>query len=336
MNKGAKIIPFLLTGMIFISSCNNSQQENSPFAGLLSQPPYETLTDSLKKEPRRDDLFFRRAVLLNGNGFPEPALADFQKAWALSKNEKYAVGISKLLLDKKPDSAIAFIRQALKELPQSFLLQLTMARAQDAIGKTDEALQTCNELLRLNPQQVDVLKFKAALLDKGDRPEESIKVLELAYSLTPYDIELNYSLANKYAEEPNAKVLQLCDSLIKADSLGLHPEPYYLKGVYYSNTEENDKAISAFNTAIQKDYQFANAYIEKGKILYNEKKYAEALKVFQLCSSIKPAFPDAYYWTGMCLEATGEKENAGVNYRRAYELDKSFTEAKEAMDRLGK
>jgi hypothetical protein len=35
-------------------------------------------------------------------------------------------------------------------------------------------------------------------------------------------------------------------------------------------------------------------------------------------------------------KAMGDLPNASVNYRRAFELDKTFTEAKEAMDRLSK
>jgi tetratricopeptide (TPR) repeat protein len=336
MNKSAKITVILLWCMILITSCNNNNKEISPYDELLGQAPFASLTDSIKKQPGRDDLYFQRGVLLNSNDYPEPALVDFQKAWLLKKEERYAFGIGKILLDKKPDSAVAFLTTALKKLPESFLLKLTLARALLSQEKKEEALTICNEILSVNPQQVDVLKLKADLLFKQGKTDESVKMLESAYALTPYDMELNYSMANNYAESNNPKVLALCDSLIREDTLGLHAEPYYLKGIYYLNTDDNAKALAQFNMAIQKNYQFLNAYIEKGKIQYNEKKYAEALKTFQLASSIKSTFPDAYYWIGMCQEATGDNENAAVNYRRAYELDKGFTEAKEAMERLGK
>src|SRR6476646_3450515 len=96
------IAPFI--SIIIFFSCNN--KEDSPFGDLLNQQPYASITDSIKKEPKRDELYFRRAVLLNKNNFPEPALVDFQKAWSLRKDERYAIGISRLLLDKRSDSAI--------------------------------------------------------------------------------------------------------------------------------------------------------------------------------------------------------------------------------------
>jgi tetratricopeptide (TPR) repeat protein len=333
MYKTAKLLSLLTIVLIFVSSCND-KENLSPFDKVLAQAPYVDLTDSIKQEPKNDELYFRRAVLLNSNDLPEPALADFEKAWSLKKEEKYAFGLSNLLLDKKPDSAILFLNRALKELPNSFLLQVTLARAYNAQNKTDEALQLCNSLLEKNPEQTALLKMKAELLDKKGNTTESISILEKAYNLTPFDIELNYELAFKYAENKNPKVINLCDSLIKIDTLEIHAEPYYYKGIYFSNAGDKAKALSLFDQAIQHVKYYMNAFIEKGRVLYEQKKLADALKVFQLANNLSNTFPDAYYWMGKCQEAMGQKDEAKLNYQRAYSLDNSFTDAKEALDKL--
>ena len=333
MNRIAKIFSLVTAGLILISSCNDKGTD-SPFGEILNRPPYAGLTDSIKQEPENDELFFRRAVLLNTNNLPEPALADFKTAWEIKKDERYAYGISNLLLDKKPDSAILFLKQSLADLPNSFLLQLTLARSYDAQGRTDEALKLCNEILQKNPEQVDVIKMKAALLSKKGNIAEAISILEKAYQLTPYDIDLNYDLAYKYAENKNAKVIILCDSLIKIDTLNLHAEPYYYKGIYFSNINNKEKALALFDDAIKHDYNYLNAYIEKARVLYDQKKFGDALKAAQLANTISPKFPDAYFWVAKCQEAMGQKEEATINYQRAYGLDNSFTEAKEAADKL--
>jgi tetratricopeptide (TPR) repeat protein len=313
--------------------CNNDK-ESSAFGELLSQPPYASLTDSIKKSPGNDELYFRRAVLLNRNDLQEPALADFKHAWSLKKDERYGLGISNILLEKKPDSAAAFASEALKVLPQSILLRLSLARSYNAIDKPDDALKIAEEILRINPEQVDVLIMKSDLLEKKGQSQEAIAVLEKAYQLTPYDVELNYNLAYKYAESKNPKVIQLADSLARQDSLKIHAEPYYYKGLYYSNAGDKAKAISMFDEAIKHDYYFKNAYIEKGRVLYEQKKYAEAYTVFNLVMTLSPSFPDAYFWMAKCQEAQGDKASAKTNYERAYGLDKTFTEAKEAADRI--
>lgn len=333
MNKITKITASFLSGLILISSCNDKGAD-SPYSDILTQSLFASLTDSISNEPNNDELYFKRAVLLNSNNFPEPALEDFKTAWSIKKDEKYAYGLGNLLLDKKPDSAIFFLNQALKELPQSFLLRLTLARSYDAHGKTDEALELTNQLLSANPEQVDVMKMKADLLDKKGNSTEAIAVLEKAYSLTPYDIDLNYKMALTYAEAKNPRVLFLCDSLIKIDTQHLYAEPYYYKGLYYSNINNTAKALDLFDQAIKYNYQFLSAYLEKGILHYNQKKFGDALKTFQLANTISATFPDAYYWTGKCQEAMGQLGDAKLNYQRAFGLDITFIEAKEAADKL--
>ncbi len=333
MHRIVKIVSLLLGGVILISSCNDKGTD-SPYSEILNQAPYSGLTDSIKQQPQNDDFYFRRAVLLNSNNLPEPALIDFKKAWTLKKEEKYAFGLGNLLLDKKPDSAILFLNEAIRELPNSFLLQLTLARSLNAQNKTDEALKICNDMLQKNPEQVDVLKMKADILDKKGNKSETISTLEKAYNLTPFDVELNYMLALKLAESGNSRVISLCDSLIRADSLHIHAEPYYYKGIYYSSINDKAKAIAFFDNAIIIDYNFLEGYIEKGSVLYEMKKYPDALAVLNLCLTVSPKFADAYYWIAKCQEAMGKNEEAKLNYERAYSLDKSLTEAKAAAERI--
>jgi tetratricopeptide (TPR) repeat protein len=333
MFKIAKIALGVVCTMTFLTRCNDNTT-SSPYDNVLKNPPFDLLSDSIRKNPETDSLYFRRAVLLNKNNYPEPALADFRTAWSLHKDERYAFGISTILLDKNADSAILFLRDAITELPQSILLRINLAHAYDDRGRLDDALNVCNDILRLAPGQVDVLKLKAELLDKKGNPSEALVNYERAYALTPFDIDLNYTLAFRYAQEKNPKVLSLCDSLAKKDSLGKHAEPYYFKGLYYSNTNNSTKAIALFDEAIRHDYTFKNAYIEKGRILLDQGKPLDAYKIFNLVMTISPQFADAYYWMGQCQEAMGQKAEAKLNYQRAFSLDKTFTEAKDAADRL--
>lgn len=333
MNRITKIAGVFATVLIILSSCNDNTP-SSPYADIFAQPPFALLTDSINNYPANHDLHFRRAVLLNSNNFPEPALADFQQAWSLKKEEKYAYAISTILVDKNPDSAVLFLNESLKELPQSTLLRISLARSYNAQNKTEEALKVCDEILQMNPEQVDVLKLKAGLLEKKQDFAASIRILEKAYSITPHDIELNYILALKYAEAKNPKVINICDSLIKMDSLGVHADPYYYKGIYYSNINDKGKALSLFNDAIKHDYNFLDAHIEKGIILYDQQKYEEAYQSFNLAMTISPKYADSYYWMAKCQEATGNKAEAKLNYQRAYGLDKTLKEAKEAADKM--
>ena len=318
--------------MIFIS-CHN-EQSNSLFSEILSQPPFSKLTDSIADDQKNDELYFRRAVLLNSNNLPEPALADFRKAWSLKKQERYAIGISSLLITDHADSALQFLeKEGLKEFPGSLMLHLNKAHALVATSQFAAAIDICDEILLQLPQEVDVLKLKADIQDKIGDQAASLATLEKAYQLTPYDIELNYILALKLADAKDKRVISLCDSLAKVDSLNTHAEPAYYKGIYYSNLGQKEKAITEFSLALSRDYYFLEAYTEKAAAQYDLKKYDEALKTIQLLLTISPKLADGYYWLGKCLEAKGDREQANLNYQKALGLDKEMKEAKEGLDR---
>jgi tetratricopeptide (TPR) repeat protein len=332
----AKIyLPALAAGIIFINGCsNNTPSETSAFEKTLNQPPYATLTDSIKAAGNNAELYFKRGTLLYTNKMADAAMADLKKAWSIDKKEEYAFSISNILLEKRPDSATAFINKALTILPNSVFLELNLGESLAAQNKPDEALKVYDDLLLKYPGQIDAWIKKADLLaQKNDLPG-STAALEKAYSLAPQDMELTGNLAFNYAKTKNPKALALADTIIALDKKGLSAEPYYFKGVYYDNINDKNKALEQFDLAIQKDYNFLDAYMEKGRILYERKKTAEALKVFQLSTTISPAFADGYLWLAKCKEALNQKEEALADYQRAFGFDKTLIEAKEGIERL--
>lgn len=318
---------------IFIYAGCNDKDEKTPYDQVLNQAPYASITDSIKNEKSNADLYYHRAELLKKNDLPEPALADYKKAWSLNKKEEYAVGLSSLLLDKNPDSAVVFLQSALQITPGLFL-QLYLAEAYTQLGNTSAALNVYDQILQKEPNQIDALMKKSALLDQQNKPAESLSIMEKAYQLAPFDVELSYDLAYKYAENNNPKAIALSDSLIRMDSIGRHAEPYYFKGVYFSNTGNKTKAIEQYNLAIQHDYNFLDAHMEKGVIYYDQKNFPEALTSFQLVTTISPSYANAYYWIAKVQEAQGKREDAKLNYQRAYGLDKTLVQAKQAAENI--
>jgi tetratricopeptide (TPR) repeat protein len=324
-----KIIPFLFILLFFLGCANNNNTD-----AVLNKAPFASLTDSINREPKNAALQYKRGVLLFENGEMEYAEKDLRNAWDLQPTEEHALSLVTLLIKKDESAAITFIEQALKKLPQSIALKISLARGYQQKGNLQKSLAICNDVLQKFPGQIDALLLKADLLKESGKNEEAITLLEKAYTYAPFDAELSHNLAFEYAEAKNPKVLSLADSLIKADSLEGHAEPYYFKGIYFSNKGNTAEAIKQFDEAIRHNYNFMNAYINKGIVYYDQKKYNEAQKVFSLAASINPAFADSYYWLGKCEEALNKKEEAKLNYLRAYGLDKTMTEAKEAAEKI--
>ena len=272
--------------------------------------------------------------MLYANDQFQLAESDFRKAWELEPKEEYAVSLTALLKKKGPGHALQFLHEALKKLPGNIFLQIGMARAYQQQNKPDSALIICSQVIREQPNAIDAHLLKAEILELQNRPGEALTVLENAYVYAPGDVELVHKLAFNYAELKNPKVLALCDSLIRADTEKRHAEPYYFKGVYYANLENYREAIRQFDEAIRHNFNFLDAYINKGIAFYDQKKYDDAIKTFLLGIKVDPNFPDSFYWLGKTWEAKGNKDEAKLNYIKAYGLDKTMIEAKEAAERL--
>jgi len=319
----------MLLSILFLR-CSPAEKESA----VLNQPPFAPLTDSIKSAPNNAELYYKRGVLLYSEKEPNLARADIEKAWNLHPAEEYALSLYRLYKEKSIDSALVFLEKTLAKNENYLSLQVALAKTYLEKGELDKALIVCNRILDQYPAQLDALLVKADVLTAQEKNSEATLVLEKAYSLAPFDAELAHQLAFKWAEEKNAKVLLLSDSLIKADVRGTHAEPYLFKGIYYTNINNNSAALNAFNEAIIKDYAFLDAHMYKGQLFYNQKKYEEAYKTFNLVTTITPTYAEAYLWMAKCQEAVGNKKEAAVNYQRAYELDKSLDEAKDAAQRL--
>lgn len=321
---------FLILVSLIIFACNNKTENDA----LLNEAPYKALTDSIAQQPGTAALYYRRGSLLYQKGQKMHAQKDLLQAWKLQPTEEHALSVVTVLAAQNTDTAIRFIETALPQLPQSIALQIGLARGYQQKGAFDKAVEVCNNILASYPNALDALLLKAEILKSTGQDAEAISTLEKAYSYAPFDAELSFNLMFEYAQAKNSKTLALADSLIKVDTLGKHAEPYYCKGVYYSNMGKVPQALRFFDEAIAHDFYFMDAYMDKGVLLYEQKKYSEANQTFALALRITPTYADAYYWMARSQEAQNNKAEAKLNYQRAYALDKNLTEAKQRADQL--
>ena len=319
------IIIIFLLGLV---ACNSNKDNEASF---LSQPPYDALTDSIRIQPGNADLYYRRGALLYKNGLNQEAENDLRKAWLLQPGEEYALSLTTVLKKKNTDSAIAFLSEAIRKIPNSIGLKVGLARGYQQKGQLEKALEICNQVLASTPGELNTLLLKSELLKAMNRDAEALANLEQTYTYAPGDAELAQTLAFTYAEQKDPRALKISDSLISVDVEHRHAEPYYFKGVYYSNTGNPAEAIRQFDEAIRHDINFLDAYVNKAIVYYDQKKYQQALNTLNLAIKVDPTYAESFYWIGKTYEAMGNKEDAKLNYERAYGLDKTMDKAKEKL-----
>jgi len=109
----------------------------------------------------------------------------------------------------------------------------------------------------------------------------------------------------------------------------------FIAGIYHARKGNTKMAEQLFNRCISQDLKFMEAYIEKGLLYFDQKKFPEALKIFQTAGTVDPGYADAYYYQARSLEALGRTQDAINMYRQSLRFDPNLKESSEALKRLG-
>lgn len=151
----------------------------------------------------------------------------------------------------------------------------------------------------------------------------------------PDDEQVLLNLANAQAEAGHPATLLLTSRIINEfPTAENRTDAYFINGIYYSRSKKYDSAIASYNKAIINRNTFWEAHLEKGIAYFEAGQMDKALTTFQQLQQANPSYPDAYYWIGKCQESAKNKTEALKNYEIAYNLDKSFTDAKFKIDSL--
>ncbi|MBZ5856581.1 tetratricopeptide repeat protein [Flavihumibacter profundi] len=315
-------------------SRDSSSSEKTASTNIFQQAQFSGISDSIKASPKEPALYIRRAEMLSHAGEYELAYADLMQAWNLAPSEPLGEQrVNTLFMMGKAPEAQQVLKELMSKYGNNMNLKRRMAEALQQNKQYDEAIQTYTGIIGEDSLDFEAYHERALIyLEKKDTAAAQ-KDLEKSFALQPLQLTA-ITLANLYAESKNPRALVLADMIIARDSAKEMIDPVFIKGVYYANVKNYNKALEQFSTCIGMDWKFQEAYIEKGIIYFDQKNLDEALKQFKLAATVSNTFPDAYYWQGRCYEQLGLKEEALACYTRAYALDKNFKEAVEAAARV--
>lgn len=200
-------------------------------------------------------------------------------------------------------------------------------------GSYDSAIALTNAQIQKDSNNAYLWNMKATLHFENDDTLCAIKSLEHAVNIYPLP-EYIVALGTVYAEMKNSRSLMIADSLLKMNRVKRGKDAYFIKGLFYSYSNDKSKAINYFDSSLQLDYTYMFSYREKAISLYDLGKYDDALKVLKRAVTVQNNFDEGYYWMGKCYEKLGKKSEAIQSYQTALLYDKNFSEAKEALQQL--
>ncbi len=321
--------------LLFFTGCKNKNKNTGTPAVITdTNPAYQSLSDSIGRFPDSAGLYLRRAERLTRDGLHRQAYADYHQAYLLEPGLKTALPLSANLETIGRTAEKLRLLSALNEqLPANRRVERLLADAYAGSGLAAKALNLYNEMLRKDSSDPETLYEKAMLLEQMKDTAGAIASLKEAYRFQGVDT-YGLELAHLYAEQKNPLALEICNAVLRQDSLRLLIDPLFIKGIYFANMKQYQKAIEQFDLCISRDWKTTDAYLEKGRIYFNMGNFNAALQTFKLAITVSNTDPDAYFWLGRCYEAQHHNPDAISNYQRAISLDKDFTEARQRIAML--
>jgi tetratricopeptide (TPR) repeat protein len=330
------LVVFSVLALLLENCQSHGSKPTQQEPAILSSPAFASINDSIRQFPNNAALYLRRAQLLSQINAHEVASLDYQKSWELQPDSQTALQYAANLgITGEPVAKLKLLKQCVQKYPTDVDFRRLLAEANLDAGQPASALALYDSLLVQDTLDFETWYEKGVLLEKMRDTTGAILALKKACNIQPVTTYV-LELAHLFAETKNPAALKLCDQVIIRDSARELTDPFFIKGIFYSNTAQFGRAIVAFDSCISRDWKFTDAYLEKGIALFKQRNFEGALGTFRLAVTVSNVNPDAYFWIGRCLEIAGKKEEAILNYEHAVALDRNFSQAQEAINRLNK
>jgi tetratricopeptide (TPR) repeat protein len=227
------------------------------------------------------------------------------------------------------------LRKGVDRFPDSPALRMRLVASLEKEGQFTSALKQLDSMITRDSVSAFLRYRRAQLqLSLGDT-QTAMNNLATAARLDPDRASIQLELGSLYADRSDPRLLPLADSLIaRTQDPDIQSRTLLLKGIYYSNLGDKPMAMKQYDESIRRNYTFLDAFIEKGIVQYEMKKYGDALRTFEKGLAIKPSEAELYLWKGKCQQAMGQEVEAMDNYRKCLGLDDSLKEAAERLSAL--
>lgn len=160
---------------------------------------------------------------------------------------------------------------------------------------------------------------------KGLQIQKAIDAYIKAIRIDPKSLEAHMKLSELYLYlKAYPRCLAEANEALKIDKN--IAKAYFIKGFAYKETADTPKAISSFQTAVELQSDYYDAYIQLGNI-EAARKHKIALQYYNSAIQLQPNNTEALYNRGLLFQNMGMFEKADEDYFLILKIDNTYSNA---------
>ncbi len=326
-----RFLLFLCLAPLFLTSCGDSKPVKSLPKDLDSL--IVLFPDSMELLVQRGNKMLKKLDF-------EKAMADAAKAFRLDSTKIESRMLLADILNNRPERSVADIATAQRHYEQIIKKDAKNTKALVGLASTysqqmdfDKSFEYINKALRVDPKYRDAYVMKGSNYLFLNKPDLAKSSYETAVQQDPNFYEAYLMLGSLYQSEGN----EVCIEYYKT-AASLQPKnPDVLFSLAYAMQifEKPDKAIEIYRKMIKIDTSYYQALNQIGVIKqYNYNDIDSAIYYYNSAIQTEPRFVEAWHNLGTCYEAKGEKTRALQSYAKALKYDPEFKLSRERAEVL--
>ncbi len=199
----------------------------------------------------------------------------------------------------------------------------------------DKALQDGAKAFRLDSNNQDArLLYANVLNNRPNRSSKEVFIAQRHYQTlvkkNPKNTKALIGLASTYSQQMDFdKSFEYINQALRIDQK--NRDAYTLKGTNYLILGKIDRAKSSYETAVQQDPKFFEAYLMLGT-LYQQEENVVCIEYFTTAAKLQPKNPDVLFALAYAKQLFGDYQSALPIYRKMFRVD---TTAVMALNQIG-
>jgi tetratricopeptide (TPR) repeat protein len=223
------------------------------------------------------------------------------------------------------DPALKKITDQIHNTPDNASLYFSRGNILRRMQQDSLALKDYKAAAALDTTKSEYISVIGDLLFENKDIAGSVEWIQKAIAKDPTDVKAHLKIAKMFVYiNENAKAFTEIDLVLRKDVY--NPEAYFLKGMVYKNLKDTAKAISNFQTAINVNPDYRDAFLQLG-VLAIAKKDPLALKYFDNAFAIDSSDVFPIFEKGVYYQNAKDYAQAKEQYRQCIIRSSRFVDA---------